>query len=125
MQSDSGRTTSIWMATTPDAAGARDPLDADATADVCVVGAGIAGLTTAYLLGRAGRRVLVVDDGPIGGGETGRTTAHLSYYLDDRLHWLEQVHGEEGARLAVESHAMAVSRIEAIVREEGIACDFT
>ncbi|MFL5577860.1 MAG: FAD-dependent oxidoreductase, partial [Gemmatimonadaceae bacterium] len=73
MPSDSGRTTSIWMATAdvPDF----PPLDADAETDVCVVGAGIAGLSVAYTLARAGRRVLVLDDGPVGGGETGRTTA--------------------------------------------------
>jgi glycine/D-amino acid oxidase-like deaminating enzyme/nitrite reductase/ring-hydroxylating ferredoxin subunit len=100
------------------------PLDADATTDVCVVGAGIAGMTTAYLLARAGKRVLVVDDGAVGGGETGRTTAHLTYYLDDDLAWLEQAHGEDGVRLAVSSHAMAVNRIEEIVRLEGIDCDF-
>ena len=100
------------------------PLAADAEAEVCVIGAGIAGLTTAYLLGRAGRRVVVLDDGPIGGGEPGRTTAHLSSALDDRYAVLERVHGERGARLAAESHMAAIHRIEAIVREENIACDF-
>ena len=50
--------------------------DCLAHANVCVVGAGIAGITTAYLLAREGKSVVVVDDGPVGGGETGRTTAH-------------------------------------------------
>ena len=49
----------------------------DERADVCIVGAGIAGLTTAYLLRRAGKSVVVLDDGPIVSGETERTTAHL------------------------------------------------
>src|SRR5690242_13214294 len=53
------------------------PLTRDLQADVCVVGAGIAGLSTAYLLGKKGYRVVVIDDGPIGSGMTGRTTAHL------------------------------------------------
>ena len=81
MPSDSGRTTSIWMATAD--VPSYPPLKKDAEADVCVVGAGIAGLTVAYTLARAGRRVIVLDDGPIGSGETGRTTAHLSNALAD------------------------------------------
>src|SRR5690349_23650107 len=116
----SGHTTSIWMATAdvPDF----PPLAADADADVCVVGAGIAGLTVAYTLARAGRRVVVLDDGPIGGGETGRTTAHLSDAFDDRYYEVERVHGELGARLTAESHAAAIDRIEEIVRRERIDC---
>lgn len=89
-----------------------------------MIGAGIAGLTAAYMLCRAGQRVIVLDDGPIGGGESGRTTAHLSNALDDRFTVLERVHGAEGARLAASSHLAAINRIEAIVREERIDCDF-
>lgn len=54
-------------------------------ADVCVVGAGIAGITTAYLLARKRKTIVVLDSGPIGGGESGRTTAHRSNAIDDRL----------------------------------------
>jgi glycine/D-amino acid oxidase-like deaminating enzyme/nitrite reductase/ring-hydroxylating ferredoxin subunit len=94
------------------------------SANVCVVGAGIAGLTTAYLLASEGKSVIVVDDGPIAGGESGRTTAHLANALDDRYFELERMHGEKGARLAAESHTAAVNQIEQIVREENIDCDF-
>jgi glycine/D-amino acid oxidase-like deaminating enzyme/nitrite reductase/ring-hydroxylating ferredoxin subunit len=96
----------------------------DIEADVCVVGAGIAGMTTAYLLAREGKKVVVLDDGPIGGGQTQRTTAHLSNAIDDRYLELEKVHGEEGARLAAESHTSAIDRIDTVTREEGIDCDF-
>ena len=100
------------------------PLLEDTQADVCIVGAGISGLTTAYLLARAGRSVLVLDDGDIGGGETHRTTAHLVNALDDRYLRLERLHGAEGARLAANSHSAAVDEIEHIVQAEDIACDF-
>src|SRR5438093_11019959 len=118
----SGNTASIWIGTfeVPDFA----PLTQDKTTDVCVVGAGIAGLTTAYLLTKAGKKVVVIDDGPIGGGETGRTTAHLTWAMDDGVYSLEHVHGQENTRLIVESHMAAVNRIEEIVRLEGIDCDF-
>src|SRR5207244_2864532 len=71
-------------------------------ADVCVVGAGIAGLSTAYFLQNAGRHVIVLDAGRIGGGETERTTAHLASALDEGFVKIESLFGEEGARLAAE-----------------------
>ena len=100
------------------------PLGEDAIADVCVVGAGIAGMATAYSLAAEGKRVVVLDDGPVGGGMTQRTTAHLSNAIDDRYLRIERLHGREGARLAAESHTAAIDRIEAVVRDERIDCDF-
>ena len=116
-------TTSIWHATfdVPSFA----PLAHNARTDVCIVGAGIAGLSTAYMLAEAGRKVVVVDDGPIGGGESGRTTAHLAIAMDDRIYVLERVHGVEGARKIVESHGAAIDHMEEIVTDERIDCDFT
>jgi glycine/D-amino acid oxidase-like deaminating enzyme/nitrite reductase/ring-hydroxylating ferredoxin subunit len=122
MESESGQTVSIWMETaeTP----AQTALAEDTKADVVIIGAGISGMTTAYLLAREGRSVVVLDDGPIGGGMTERTTAHLVNALDDRYYELERLHGEKGARLAAESHTAAIDRIEAIVKEEKIDCEF-
>ncbi len=113
---------SVWAATArmPDCS----PLREDTRADVCVVGAGIAGLSTAYLLTKAGKSVVVLDDGPLAGGMTQVTTAHLSNAIDDRYFEIERLHGGEGARLAAESHSAAIHRIEAIARGEGIDCDF-
>ena len=99
-------------------------LAADARADACVIGAGIAGLTTAYLLMRKGKSVIVIDDGPVAGGMSSRTTAHLSNAIDDRYVQVERLHGEDGARLAATSHMAAIEAIEAIVGQEGIDCDF-
>lgn len=114
--------TSLWSATAgvPDA----PPLQADAQADVCIVGAGIVGLSTAYELLRAGRSVIVLDQAGISAGQTARTTAHLCDALDDRFHELIRLHGEDGARLAARSHRHAIEHIERICREEGIDCDF-
>ena len=100
------------------------PLAENIEIDVCVVGGGIAGLTTAYLLARAGRSVAVIDDGPLAGGMTQMTSAHLTNMMDDRYYEVERLHGRIGARLAAESHTAAIKRIEAIAREENIACDF-
>lgn len=122
MKSASGRTRSPWM---------KEPaikplghLRHDVRTEICIIGAGISGLTTAYLAAREGRRVIVIDSGAIADGETARTTAHLTWVLDRRYFELEQLHGTKSAQLAAESHAAAIERIGAIVRDERIPCEF-
>lgn len=122
VRNDTGESVSLWMAEGP--APVLAPLATDLHVDVCVVGAGIAGMTTAYLLAREGRTVAVLDDGPVGGGQTLRTTAHLSNEIDDRYTFIEKLHGAHGAQLAAESHTAAIDCIERIVHEEAIVCDF-
>jgi glycine/D-amino acid oxidase-like deaminating enzyme/nitrite reductase/ring-hydroxylating ferredoxin subunit len=122
MLTGSGETRSFWSETetSPEFA----PLNENARADVCVIGAGIAGMMTAYRLAKAGKRVIVLDDGGIGSGETGRTTAHITAALDDRYYNIESMHGEEGARLAAGSHMAAINHAEEICNLEQIVCDF-
>jgi glycine/D-amino acid oxidase-like deaminating enzyme/nitrite reductase/ring-hydroxylating ferredoxin subunit len=112
---------SIWSAT------AKMPncrrLSTDVDADVCIVGAGIAGLTTAYLLAKEGKSVAVLDDGGLVSGMTQVTTAHLMSAIDDRFFNIEWWHGERGAQLAAESHARAVDRIQSIAEELMIDCE--
>jgi glycine/D-amino acid oxidase-like deaminating enzyme/nitrite reductase/ring-hydroxylating ferredoxin subunit len=101
------------------------PLESNKTADVCVVGAGIAGLMTAYMLAREGRRVLIVDARGIADGETARTTAHLASALDDRFYKLERLFGQDGAQQAYRSHAQAIDLIEEIAERDARGCEFT
>ena len=122
MKKTTGSTHSVWMHGVDFPA--TSALDRDIKTEICVVGAGIAGLTTAYLLAQEGKSVVVLESKTIGGGETGRTTAHLSNALDDRYHVLMKMHGEKQARLAAESHTYAIRKIEEIVEKEKIDCDF-
>lgn len=137
MMEHSGKTESAWMGTSvPANSGsaktlARGPrlpvpgaLDRDIETGICIVGAGISGLSIAYELTRRGHNVVVLEDGPLVSGETERTTAHLSNALDDRYLILERLHGEQGARLAAESHGAAIDYIEQAVHREQIDCDF-
>src|SRR5689334_13258778 len=84
------------------------PLHENKETDVLVIGGGIAGVTIAYCLAKSGKKVILIEDGYIGSGETGRTSAHLVTSLDDRYYRLEKLFGEKGARLAAESHAAAI-----------------
>ena len=122
MKDDSQASTSLWMATADTPSQSR--LKESIRTDICIIGAGIAGLTTAYLLGREGRSVVVLDDGVSGGGMTGRTTAHLTNAFDDRYVEMEKLHGEDGARLIAESHTVAIDKISEIIATEKINCDF-
>ena len=118
----SGRDVSFWIHSEPGEA--FNPLKQDHRTPVAIVGAGIAGITTAYLLAKAGKKVAVFEDGYVGSGETGRTTAHLVNALDDRYYDLQKFFGDEKAKLAAESHTEAINRIEQIVNTEKIDCDF-
>src|SRR5436190_24166274 len=89
---------SLWMETAPPMR--IKPLQEDTWADVCIVGAGIAGLSTAYMLTQAGKSVVVLEAGSLGAGESRKTTAHLSNAIDDRFVEIEKIHGQEGSRLA-------------------------
>jgi len=116
-------TTSIWRESTdiPE----YPPLQGDAEVDVCVIGAGIAGLTTAWLLAGAGRSVMVLDMRGVAAGESMHTTAHCTTAFDDRYTSVRRAHGEEGARIVAASQSAAIDRIESIVRQESIDCGFT
>jgi glycine/D-amino acid oxidase-like deaminating enzyme len=119
MASRSGSSLPLWSpAGVPLAA----RLEADAEADVCVVGAGIAGLSTAYELVLRGLTVVVIDQARLGQGMTGRTTAHFTNAFDDRYVEVERLHGAEAARLVAESHTAAIERAAEITARESFEC---
>ncbi len=113
---------SIWIDTAP--VPHRPALSGDVSVDVCVIGGGITGLTSARLLKRAGMTVAVVDALSIGGGESGHTTAHLATHHD--LYYRDTISkfGEDEARLVLESRRAAIAQIEAFVADEGIRCHY-
>ena len=100
-------------------------LDQDLTTDVVVVGGGLTGLTTAYLLKRAGHRVVVLERDRCAQVDTGHTTAHLTCVTDTRLTELVRSFGEDHARAIWDAGLAAIARIDESVRTEGIDCDFS
>src|SRR6478752_6971156 len=99
-------------------------LSGDADADVVVVGAGITGLTAAYLLAKGGKRVIVLERGRCAGTDTGHTSAHLTMVTDARLSDLVKSLGRTHAQAVWDAGLAAIAAIDGIVREHDIDAGF-
>ena len=80
--------------------------------DVLVVGGGVTGIVTAYLLQKAGVRVALVERERLASRDSGHTTAHLTHVMDKRLHELVKDFGRDHARAAWDAGAAAIDEIE-------------
>ena len=99
-------------------------LQQDHDADVVVVGGGLTGLTTAYLLQKAGKRVALIERTRCAQVDTAYTTAHLTMVTDERLTDLVSRFGRDHAQAVWDAGLAAISQIDEIVRGEAIACGF-
>ncbi len=113
---------SLWIDTAPSTN--YPSLRGPQTADVALVGGGITGITAAYLLAKAGRKVVLVEKGRIAMSETGHTTAHIVEATDADYHDLIRNHGEDGARRDTEAIRSAIALIRSLVDELHIDCGF-
>ena len=114
--------TSYWHTSTP--LPVFPALDRDLDTDVVVIGGGITGITAAYLLKRAGRRVVVLDRSRLAAGDTGSTTAHLTCVTDARIADLVRNFGEDHARAVWDAGLAALWQISDCVDAERIDCSF-
>jgi glycine/D-amino acid oxidase-like deaminating enzyme/nitrite reductase/ring-hydroxylating ferredoxin subunit len=112
---------SLWLQTAPITA--YPQLSRDLEVDVAVIGGGIAGLTTALMLKRAGHRVAVLEAARVGRGVTGCTTAKVTALQSTLYCTIRQRHGEETAAAYATASRAGVERLAALVAEEGIDCD--
>src|SRR5258707_1584391 len=100
-------------------------LQRNITVDIVVVGAGVTGITTAYLLKKAGSTVALIEREGVASMDTGHTTAHVTYVTDVGLQQLVRNFGKDHAQAAWDAGAAAIDEIERIVKEEGSVCEFT
>lgn len=92
--------------------------------DVVIVGGGITGLTAGLILAKEGKSVCILERDRLGFGDTGNTTAHITYVTDPDLTTLAKTFGMEGAGLAWQAGAIAIDAIESIVEEQQIDCEW-
>lgn len=118
---NASETKSYWMddVTMPQCQDLRD----DINVEVCIVGAGLGGLLSAYMLIKAGKKVCVLEESRLGAGQSGRTTAQLSYSLDHLYSTIEDIHGTDVARAVASSHRQAIEKTFEIVQSEQIDCE--
>ncbi|WP_026691694.1 FAD-dependent oxidoreductase [Alteribacter aurantiacus] len=100
-------------------------LSEDTSCEVVVVGGGIAGITTAYLLQKEGKNVVLLDAGVLINGTTGHTTAKITSQHGLFYHELIQHFGKEKARLYYDANQEGLELIESLVNDLGIDCDFS
>src|SRR5437764_12535744 len=100
-------------------------LQTNISVDVLVVGAGITGVTVAYLLKKAGSTVAMIERERVASIDTGHTTAHLTYVTDVELQQLARNFGEDHAQAAWDSGKAAIDEIERIVADAAVECEFT
>ncbi|MBV9618366.1 MAG: FAD-binding oxidoreductase, partial [Verrucomicrobia bacterium] len=116
-------TNSYWIDTGP--IKSFPALPSDLKADVLVIGAGVTGITAAYLLKKSGARVTLIERERVSSIDTGHTTAHLTYVTDDPLETLAKTVGRDHAQATWDAGACAIDEIERIVRDESIDCNFS
>lgn len=115
-------TTSHWIDSAP--LPPQPTLDRDLEVEVIVVGAGLTGITTAYLLKQAGHSVALVERGRCAEVDTGHTTAHLTAATDKRLHPLAQQFGRPAAQAVWEAGTAGIQKIFALAQTLHVDCDF-
>jgi glycine/D-amino acid oxidase-like deaminating enzyme/nitrite reductase/ring-hydroxylating ferredoxin subunit len=96
----------------------------DLEVDVVIIGAGLTGITAAWLLKRAGAKVALLDRQRCAAADTGHTTAHLTYVTDERLNTLVKHFGKDGAKAFWEAGVAAIDQIFEIVKSTGIDAEF-
>src|SRR4051794_24087243 len=116
------KNTSLWVDTAP--ATDYPPLEPGGHFDVAVLGGGMAGLTTAYLLEQQGASVAVIEAGRVAAGVPAYTTAKVSPLHGTIYSTIERKFGEDGARVYGEANETAKEWMAALVEELAIDCDW-
>ncbi|TVQ57728.1 MAG: FAD-binding oxidoreductase [Rhodobacteraceae bacterium] len=114
-----------WYAATAHALPDHPPLEGDATADVCVIGGGYAGLSAALRLAEAGRAVVLIEAHRVGWGASGRNGGQIGYGPRADIRWYEKAVGPDDARKVWEVSTVANGLVKALIARHGIACDLT
>ena len=115
---------SLWIETTKNELDLK-PLEKDEETEVCIIGAGLFGLTTAYYLTQLGKNVIVLERDNIGekvsGNTTGKITSQHGLFYDHLI----QDFGEAYAKKYLEANEEAIKNIKEIIDREKIECEYS
>lgn len=115
---------SLWIETTKNKINLKS-LEGDEETEVCIIGGGLFGLTTAYYLTKCGKKAIVLEKGKIGSKVSGNTTGKITSQHDLFYAHLIDDYGEEYAKKYLEANEKAIENIKQIIKEEQIDCDFS
>lgn len=115
---------SLWIETTKDEINLKS-LEKDEETEVCIIGAGLFGLTTAYYLTQCGKKVIVLEKNNIGEKVSGNTTGKITSQHDLFYMHLIDDYGEEYAKKYLEANEQAIENIKQIIEKEQIECEFS
>ena len=118
-----GACTSLWQESMPPYEPVNKP-DSNTEYDVVIIGAGITGISTAWLLQQAGKKCLVVEARCIGFGTTGGTTAHINTLTDTPYTTISQNFGEENAKLVADMAKEAIQLIKKNISDLSLECGY-
>lgn len=115
---------SLWMDSVKENRKKYEQLKENKVTDVCIIGGGLTGLTTAYYLTKAGKKVIVLEKNKICGSTSGNTTAKITSQHGLFYHYLLQSVGKKEAKQYLEANEKAIQNIANIIEEEQVSCDF-
>lgn len=116
--------TSLWMKTEEKILDNNVKLEDKEEADVCIIGGGITGISTAYYLSKAGKKVIVLERGKIAKKTTGNTTAKITAQHGLFYKYLIDNFSRDYAEKYYNANQEAIGNIEKAIKDENIKCDF-
>lgn len=99
-------------------------LDGIIDVDICIIGAGITGLSTAYYLAKSGKKVVILEKDRVASKTTGHTTGKISIQHGKFYNYLVENYGTNYAKMYALANNESIKNIKKIIENEKIECDF-
>ncbi len=115
---------SLWIKTVKTLLEDSKNLEGENECDICIIGGGITGITTAYYLSKAGKKVILLEREKLSIKATGNTTAKITSQHGLFYKYLIDNYGKEYAKKYYEANQEAIENIAQIIKDENIKCDF-
>lgn len=115
---------SLWKKTEKTLLEDKEELKSQEEAEICIIGGGITGLSTAYYLTKAGKKVILLEREELADKATGNTTAKITSQHGLFYNYLIENNGKDIAKKYYMANQEAIKNIEKIIEEENINCDY-